>query len=53
MDYTLATPPRGVRTRESTVDYFAKHTPGMYSSRDITLIAFLTLYMYLEQLQTP
>ena len=36
--------PTGVHTHESSIDSI-KHTPGMESSRDVTLIAFLTPYM--------
>ena len=43
----LATPPGSVHTHESAIDDHAKRTPGMSSSRDVTLIAFLTPYVKL------
>ena len=43
----LATPPGSVHTHESAIDDHAERTPGMYSSRDIMLIAFLTPYVKL------
>ena len=43
----LATPPGSVHTHESAIDDHAERTPGMYSSRDVMLIAFLIPYVKL------
>ena len=41
-----------VHTHESAIDDHAERTPGMYSSRDVTLIAFLTPYVKLAHCYT-
>ena len=49
----LATPPRSENAHESSIDYSAKRTRGMYSSRDVTFIEFLTPYVKLAYFFCP